>query len=105
MVIAEINHYLRKRDFNLRERANFYAGMAVGILAPIVATRYVAFGDVSGDPVKEVYAWFASAVTAIPLSIAGGVTGGFLGLLSADILKRERNRRKIENIGELVEAN
>src|SRR3989344_8785269 len=50
--------------YNLRERANIYAGATLGFLAQIFACRYLALPK-TDNTIDEAIAWSASIVTNI----------------------------------------
>ena len=59
-------------DYNLRERANIYAGIAMGALAPIVGMRYLMLPpsfEGEHSSLLEALAWTGSVVGNITTSI------------------------------------
>lgn len=87
---------LQRMGYNLRERANIYVGTAVGLVAPIIAARYLTFpiSHEGANPIlAELVYWGgsiamnAAALYPILLSTAGGVAAG---LASAESLRNKR---------------
>lgn len=104
--MGRIKEMLEGRGYNLRERANIYAGLTLGALAPIAATRYLIFSGIrteEGLPLinnlfGEAVAWTVSTIAnvgcslfaeGIPLAYTAGM-GGIAGGFSAEQLKRKR---------------
>ncbi len=105
---GEIKRHLEREGYNLRERLNFYSGGVLGILAPIAATRYLAFpAHFEGDYalVKETVVWIASGIGNVGCSLLTLWSGGFplgwtleagvaTGIASAEHLKNNRLQKE-----------
>lgn len=83
---------------SLGERMTVYSGAALGFVAPMVYNRYVGFGDAQGDPAREAFYWAGAVVTAIPLSILGGVVGGVAGLSASVVHKMHKDEKRFEDV-------
>ena len=79
MVFKTIDNKLAANGYNLRARANIYAGTLMGALAPITFVRYTGFPK-SENLKEEAMYWVGAAVSSIPLS----VVGAFFGLIMGD---------------------
>ncbi len=106
-----------EKEFNFRERISVYAGRILGIMAPIIATRY--FFDMpqmSDNPVsQEALSWGISALgnivlTGITLPFKGfplvyfGHLGATLGYLTAENLRDRRLASKSKDITDVFVA-
>lgn len=93
-----IRDVLAYQGYNLRERANAYAGMALGALAPIVAVRYMIPTPSEMSAGQEALAWGLSVGTNVVMSIASGGfpllyttgVGTVLGSFGACSLRQKR---------------
>lgn len=89
-------------EYNIRERANIYAGATLGALAPIVACRYLMFPSCRDDAIGEAISWTVAVAAnvgcslfarGVPLLYTTGV-GMALGTVSAIQLKEKRLGRE-----------
>ncbi len=96
---------LAYNGFNLRERLNIYSGLALGLAAPIAATRYFFFSgfpEFSNPVLFETFAWGSSTVgNAVASALFNGfplahsaMAGLFIGYNSAKKLQLKREERK-----------
>ena len=107
--MKRIKPLLETRGYNLRERANVYAGLTMGALAPVVAARYMMFPSLDGsdNPLSEAMTWIASVVGTVGISLfAKGIPllystmiGGTIGVCSAEQLQHKRlTGRSLEQV-------
>ncbi len=92
------------KELNSREQENIYAGAILGLLTPIVATRYLVFGLGSEENLyEEAVKWGASLVAA-PISIPCGLIGSLLGFSSAQSLRaiRQEKEKRERNLGKII---
>lgn len=101
-----------KNNYNLRERINIYGGVALGVLTPIAALRYLAMPSTqeTAHPfIYETLAWGVSAAanigasilpfkisrnyTGLPL-IPSTIIGAEIGISSAESLKQKRVQKE-----------
>lgn len=106
--MRRIKEMLTRKGYNLRERANIYAGTIMGALAPIVALRYMLTIPTAGEHavISEGAAWGVSALSNAATSIVcygfpllyTTVAGAMMGSTGAYKLKQKRieNERRIQ---------
>ncbi|MEA3329831.1 MAG: hypothetical protein U9Q06_03750 [Nanoarchaeota archaeon] len=84
--------------FNARERLNICAGITVGALIPIIATKYLS-GDLGtvNSFYNELSSWSNSALESLPYQVLTAPLGFFGGVLGAIGLKMERGENRLEN--------
>lgn len=93
-IVEKAKDFLKDGELNLREKTNIYAGAILGLLGPIVATRYLCFGFSSEKTLgEEALKWISSLVLAPSLAI-GLPSGIFLGYRSAKSLKSAREEEE-----------
>lgn len=111
-------HFLKNRQyFNFIERAAVYTGTVAGALAPIAATRYLAFpSSFEGEYpiIGHLLSWTAAITSNLGVSlIAKGIpllyttlAGTTIGILAADQLKKLRSNKRgdLEQAADEVEA-
>ena len=110
-----IRQKLMRQGYNLRERANIYAGAISGAILPVLLTRYSLFNQLDGSPLKETSAWIGSVILSIipfaytkhkapvTASLVGFATGNLVGQMGACRLKTIREdefkgRKRLENL-------
>ena len=99
------------RGYNLRERANVYAGATLGIIAPIAALRYILPNNPEHSIPKEILLWGASLAINLGISFAPRTegfplfhttaAGTIIGTISADSLQKSRNKKSFEKAVEM----
>jgi hypothetical protein len=113
-MMGRMKEHLVSRGYNLRERANIYAGAALGFVAPIAATRYLLFHDMGDGPVREAALWGMAAVANVGISLAttlfsdapgvpllySTAVGAGFGAVAATNLRRERIKKEHEEMAD-----
>ncbi|GEM_PF-5177262 len=99
--MEEIPTYYIDPGYNLREKFNTYAGMAMGVLAQIAVFRYIGFPSKTDSLTLECIAWATSTVanlyplkrkegSRLPIAVYGALIGAVIGVRSANKLRRKR---------------
>jgi hypothetical protein len=104
--MGTINKILNKQGYTLREKFNFYAGMA---LPPIIATSAIYFGALQGNPINDPwYETLGKGVLAlafnIPLAPVEFVAGAVLAGGSIAYLRMNRSKKKEKTLEQEVQA-
>jgi len=92
-------------NFTFRERFNFYAGLAIGTLTPIVLARFTLFNHQNyekGGVLGEVYGWagaIGAAICPLPITSLAGIGVGMIGAFNL----REQRHKKIKELEAIVE--
>lgn len=102
--LKQSTHLLKSGGLNLRERLNIYAGMIGGVLAPIIATRYLVFGfgseeNLGAEAIKWAYSLPAAVLSPITLA-AGAALGNYSAKTNREI--REEKERREGNLGKIL---
>ena len=97
-------HLLKSGGLNLRERLNVYSGITFGIVAPVIATRYLVFGfgsedNLGAEAIKWAYSLPAAVLTPITLNL-GAALGNYSAVNSRE--DREERERREENLGKIL---
>ena len=96
--MLNMDKYLKENcDLSLGERITLYSGAVLGVVAPVIYTRYVGFGDFQGDGAREALYWGGSLIASIPFSIVGGVAGLVAGMSAVLVHKVRRDGKKFED--------
>ncbi|MFH1589825.1 MAG: hypothetical protein ABIB43_04630 [archaeon] len=106
-----INDELKSQGYNLKERAYVIGGTIAGVVAPVVAARYLMFNGPAENFMGEALAWTFSVVLNattmiikpyIPVPVYTGLAGFGIGSLAAhnSQQKRIKQESQLENIAQ-----
>ncbi|MBI4175983.1 MAG: hypothetical protein HY518_02165 [Candidatus Aenigmarchaeota archaeon] len=73
-------------NYSIREMGQIYAGIALGVLAPIAAIRYTIFHDVPDGIAGEAVAWTGAVLVSFGsgFGLNSTIAGGFIGAHEAN---------------------
>ena len=88
-----VSQYLKNSGYTLRERANLYEGVAVGILYPTAFIRYAAVQNLGGDYGSlegELIGWGVATLFNLPFVLNEFCGGIAMGSVCARQIKRPK---------------
>ena len=99
-ILEQAKSLLKDGGLNFREKANIYGGAVLGLLGPIIATRYALYGFHHNDNIGEEALKWGSSIAMAPAYLIGLPLGIFHGCRSAKALKGiRREREKYKHTG------